>query len=195
MARPNRTKEQRKKLIPVIAGAFAELGYRRATTAELARRCGVQENILYRRWPDKRGMFIAAIEHIYDRSTGLWEKLLIDDGDGRSAAQRLLDFEADYRGPHGISRIIFTGLGEADDPQVRAALCRMYDRYQSFVSRRLVEHRPPGSDPGAAETDAWAIIGLATIAEIGRELKLIGDADRRRMWKQAGALLMDGRQG
>lgn len=193
MPRPNRTNEQRKELIPVVTRAFAELGYRRATTAELARRCGVQENILYRLWPNKKGMFIAAIEHIYDRSLGFWEKVLIDNGDGRSAAERLLEYEAEYQGEHGISRIVFTGLSEADDPEVQAALVRMYSRYQSFITRRLLEHRPAGTSPTAAETDAWAIIGLGTITVIGRELSLLADADRRRLWKQAGALIMDGR--
>ena len=48
--------ERRAEFIPILANAFAELGYRRATTAELARRCDVQENILYRLWPDKRSM-------------------------------------------------------------------------------------------------------------------------------------------
>ncbi len=192
MPRPNRSNEQRKELIPVVAGAFAELGYRRATTAELARRCGVQENILYRLWPNKKGMFIAAIEHIYERSTGFWEKVLIDNGDRRGAAERLLEYEAEYQGEHGISRIIFTGLSEADDPEVRAALSRMYSRYQSFITRRLLEHRPAGTSTTAAEMDAWAIIGLGTIAEIGRELNLLADADRRRMWKQSGTLLMNG---
>lgn len=191
MPRPNRTNEQRKELIPVVARAFAELGYRRATTAELARRCGVQENILYRLWADKKGMFVAAIEHIYERSTGFWEKALIDDGDGRSAAERLLEFEAEYKGEHGISRIVFTGLAEADDAEIRAALFRMYGRYQSFIARRLLEHRPDGADRTAVEMDAWAIIGLGTIAEIGRVLNLLDERERRRLWGETGRRLLE----
>ena len=42
MPRPNQTAQRRKQLLPVIARAFAELGYRRATTAELAQRCKVR---------------------------------------------------------------------------------------------------------------------------------------------------------
>jgi AcrR family transcriptional regulator len=194
MSRPNRTNERRRKLIPVVAKAFAELGYRRATTAELARRCGVQENVLYRLWPDKKQMFIAAIEHIYDRSTGLWEQALIDSGDGRSAAERLLEFEAEYKGEGSLARIVFAGLSEVDDPGVRAALCRMYGRYQAFIARRLLEHRRDAARPSHADLDAWAIIGLGTIAAIGSELDLLGDKDRRRLWKQAGDLLLEGRR-
>lgn len=38
MPRPSRREEQRKELLPILARAFADLGFRRATTAELARR-------------------------------------------------------------------------------------------------------------------------------------------------------------
>ena len=48
MPRPSKADERRRELLPLVAEAFSELGYRRATTAELAARCGVQENILYR---------------------------------------------------------------------------------------------------------------------------------------------------
>lgn len=191
MPRPNRTNEKRKELIPVVARAFAELGYRRATTAELARRCEVQENILYRLWPDKKAMFIAAIEHIYDRSASLWEQVLIDNGDARSAAERLVEYEAEYQGEYGIARIVFTGLSESDDPDVRSALYRMYSRYQAFISRRLLEHRPEGTSDADVEIDAWAIIGLGTVTEIGRGLGLISDADRRQLWERAGLLLLN----
>ncbi len=191
MPRPNRTAEQRDDLLPVVAKAFAELGFRRATTAELARRCEVRENILYRLWPDKKGMFIAAIEHIYDRSTQFWEQVLIDNGDGRSAAERLLAYEAEHHGEYGMYRIVFAGLSESDDPDIRAALCRMYQRYQSFLVRRLVEHRGDERDESQAELAAWAIIGLGTISAIGRELHLINDADRVRMWESTGRMLLD----
>ena len=65
MPRPNHSAQRRRELTPIVARTFAELGFRRTTTAELARRCGVRENVLYRLWPDKKAMFIAAIEYVY----------------------------------------------------------------------------------------------------------------------------------
>ena len=76
MPRRNQTNEKRRELLPIVARAFAERGYRRTTTAELAERCGVQENILYRLWPDKKAMFIAAIGYVYDLSVAIWSRLL-----------------------------------------------------------------------------------------------------------------------
>ena len=75
MARINRSQERRETLLPRLARAFAELGYRRTTTAELARRCRTRETTLYRLWPDKKAMFIAAIRYVYDLFESTWRQL------------------------------------------------------------------------------------------------------------------------
>src|SRR5262245_36518789 len=93
MPRPSQVNEKRRELIPIIARAFVELGYRRASTAELASRCKVRENILYRLWPDKKTMFIAAINYVYELSARIWEGMLKDRSD-TSAAKKLLAYEA-----------------------------------------------------------------------------------------------------
>lgn len=199
MSRPDRTHERQRELIPVLARAFAELGYRRATTAELARRCEVQENVLYRLWPDKRAMFIAAIEHVYDLSTQMWEKLLAAQGgnDGASAAERMLEYESEHHGEFGLYRIIFAGLTESDDEEIHQALRRMYGRYQAFIERRVSEHRggSAAAKRGRAGPDltAWAIVGLGTVTSISRDLGLLSAKDRKRLWEQMGRVLLEGR--
>ncbi len=242
MPRPNQTAQRRKELQPILAQTFAELGYRRTTTAELSRRCGVRENILYRLWADKKAMFIAAIAYVYDSSLAIWEKLLADGGDQRAAAERLLDYESKHHGEFRQYRIVFAGLSETDDPEVRAALAGMYRRYQRFIQRQLAraasadETRmrerpderssvaaPPATgrderdaatsqrDPHSAaerreatvtssspaESDradsalrAWAIIGLGTVANIGRELGLLGPRERQRLFREVGRILV-----
>ncbi len=94
MPRPSQAKQKRLDLLPVIARAFAELGYRRTTTAALAARCKVQENILYRLWPDKKAMFIASIDYVFDLSERIWESQLESKAKG-SAAERLLAYLPD----------------------------------------------------------------------------------------------------
>ena len=99
-----------------------DLGYRRATTAELARCCVVQENTLYRLWPDKRAMFIAALDFVYQLSEETW-----------------------------------TGL---------------------------LEHASGDVSP------AELILGLGTVVNIGRELKLLSAATRKRLLREIGGLLL-----
>jgi AcrR family transcriptional regulator len=195
MPRPSLLPEKRRELLPVVASAFAELGYRRTTTAELARRCGVQENILYRLWPDKKGMFIAAIGYVYESSLTLWKDLLGEKaGDVRTAAERLLEHEARHYGQYGHYRIVFAGLSETDDPDVRAALADMFQRYQKFVREQIAAHRQGDGDGEALDAGlaAWAFVGLGTLAGITRELGLINDTQRRRLFATVGRGLLAG---
>jgi AcrR family transcriptional regulator len=174
------------KLLPVIARAFAELGYRRATTAELAKRCGVRENILYRRWPDKKRMFLASIEHVYQASIGIWEQLLSTNASADPAKQ-LLEYETVHHGEYGLYRIVFAALSEAEDADIRQALRRMYRRFHQFIQERVFGSRRA---PPSAENLAWAMIGLGTVSNIVRELGLMNEVQRRQLFSQIGQLLL-----
>ena len=193
MARPSQTSQKRQDLIPVVARAFAELGYRRLTTAELARRCGLRENVLYRLWPDKKAMFMAAIDYVFDLSAVTWRRLLKDTTDKKTSAQRLLTYEAAHHGEFGLYRIVFAGLSESDDPEVREALARMYSHFQRFIGEQVEAHR--GGDARRSpdsQMAAWAIIGLGTVASISRELGLMSGAERRKLMEHVGRSLLDG---
>ncbi len=194
MTRTNQRPRKRDALLPVIAAAFTELGYRRTTTAELARRCRVQENILYRLWPDKKAMFLAAIDFVYDFSERTWLRLLQRDAADASPARRLLEFESAHHGEFGHYRIIFTGLAEADDPEIRDALRRMFTRFHRFLLAQIVAHRRGETRPRrtAADLAAWAVIGLGTVANIGRELSLLTDAERHQLIADVGRELLEG---
>ncbi len=194
MPRPNRSAERREELLPILAEAFAQAGYRKATTAELARRCGVQETILYRLWDDKKAMFLAVIDHVFERSLSVWEALLAGPGPKGTGAERILAHEATHHGEFGLYRVLFTGLDEIDDDEVRRHLRATYRRFQRYIRDRIVEHRASrgirsGVDPDAA---AWAVLGLGTISSIGREVGLLSSAARRELLSEVGRTLLEG---
>jgi AcrR family transcriptional regulator len=195
MPRRNNSLQRRKQLIPIIAGTFAELGYRRTTTAELSKRCCVQETILYRLWPDKKKMFLAAIEYVYKLSIEKWSALLDPDRAGPSPAERILEYEAKHHGEFGLYRIVFAGLSETDDPEIQKTLKEMYTRFHRFIQEQIAAyHSINGKGPlPAADLSAWALVGLGTVSNIGRELGLLTDRRRRRLFREIGRLLLDGR--
>jgi AcrR family transcriptional regulator len=182
--------------MPIIARTFADLGYRRATTAQLARKCKVQENTLYRLWPDKKAMFIAAIEYVYQLATETWTKLLNNTHKNTSSAEYLLTYESKHHGEIGLYRIVFAGISEFDDREIRQAMADMYQRFQNFIKRQIKAHRQNRNThlPDAALA-AWAIVGLGTVANIGRELGLIPPRNRRKLIAEVGQVLLDGRAG
>ena len=194
MPRPSQAHEKRKKLLPIVARAFAELGYRRATTAELAQRCEVRENILYRLWPTKKAMFIASIDYVYEQAAGTWQEVLSETDDRAGAAVRLLTHEAEHYGESGLHRIIFAGLSETDEPEIREALRKMYGRFHRFIRGQVVAHRNGGGSKTLPDEtiSAWAMVGLGNVANISRELGLLTNRGRKKMFGEAGRLLLDG---
>ncbi len=195
MARAARHAERRQELLPVVARAFAQLGYRRATTAELARRCDVQETILYRLWPGKQEMFVAAIEHVFSESEVAWGKLLRSGRVQGDAARAILAYEASHHGEHGLYRLVFTGLSECDEPAIKAALRRMYGRFHRFVAAQVADHRGVAADAPEVARAAWAIVGLGTVANLTRELGLFGAAGRAALIEEVGIELLGPRGG
>ncbi len=204
MGRPNQSAARRSELLPRVAATFAEHGYRRTTTALLAERCAVQEVILYRLWADKRSMFLAAIEFVATNAEAIWARQLDTAADDpRTAAEIVLDYEAEHLGEFGFYRILFAGLSETDDPQITAGLRDAYRRFQAFLRARTTEHRAAragagrrraGSASGRPDADAtaWALLGLGTVVNLARELDLLPPAERAELLRRVGRLLLAG---
>jgi AcrR family transcriptional regulator len=195
MPRPSQADDRRKRLLPIVARAFAELGYRRTTTAELAKRCQVRENVLYRLWRDKKAMFVASIEFVYALSAETWQRLLAEGDDGKGPAERLLQYESEHHGESGLQRLVFAGLSETNDPAIRQALRTMYRRFHRFIGEQISAYRNDDRrtpQPDAA-LSAWAVIGLGTLTSIVQELELLKSSERKRFMADVGHLLIEGR--
>ncbi|MBL9077402.1 MAG: TetR/AcrR family transcriptional regulator [Planctomycetes bacterium] len=192
MGRPNLSARRRDELLPAVAATFAEYGYRRTTTALLAERCGVQEAILYRLWADKRAMFTAAIGYVAEHSRRVWQRELAANGGAKTTAEAVLDHEATHLGEFGLYRILFAGLSETDDPQIVAALQDAYRSFHAFVRDRIAEHRRARgtNDRPGAELAAWAMLGVGTMANLGRELDLLDARQRAELLRRVGHLLL-----
>jgi AcrR family transcriptional regulator len=196
MPRPSRSQEQREVFLPIIARAFADLGYRHATTAELALRCGVRVNILFRLWASKKAMFIAAVEYVYLLSEKIWNDVLSRKGSKVSGARRLLNYEAQHLGEFGMYRILFAGLSETDDAEIRDALAQTYQRFHRFIEHQIEMHREASTARKSPELNvellAWAFVGLGTVAHISNELRLMPKSSRQDMLRMMGQALLDG---
>lgn len=195
MPRPSQTEEQRKKLLPIVCQTFSELGYRRTTTAELSQRCEVRENILYRLWPDKKAMFLAAIDDIFQSRAEMWAKIIGSQPSPELGIERLVAYEVQHQGEFGFYRVIFTALAETDDDEIRTALTRMYRQFHRLVSKQIETGRERDRDRSRLPVSdaAWALLGLATISNIILELNLLGPRQRKQMFAAVAESLAGGR--
>ena len=61
---PRRKSERvTEQLLDAATAVFGERGFEAATVSEVARRCGMTSGAVYARWPNKRELFLAVIEH------------------------------------------------------------------------------------------------------------------------------------
>ena len=184
--------QKRKNMLPLLSNTFAKLGYRRVTTAELAKNCGVQETILYRLWPGKKEMFVDSIDYITDNLLKIWQTQIESISEADKALGTLLNYESKHFGELGNYIIIFSGLNDADDPDIKAALGRMYFRIHSFLVERITKYRTAvGIDNGPdVSTLVWSLIGLGTMITITKHLGLLSDGDREKLMAQMGRYML-----
>lgn len=194
MPRPSKAEERRRELLPLVAEAFSDLGYRRATTAALAVRCGVQENVLYRLWPDKKAMFIAAIEFLFWRRMESWQAALDEPSTKNTPASPLIELTGKNLGEQGLYRIIFAALSETDDADVKRALKRLYERYHKRVVTEIARHRKQHGIEGSIEDDdaAWALIGWVAFMNIVIDLELMSSRKRQQLFSTIAHGLLNG---
>ena len=194
MSRPSNSEEHRRKLLPLLAEVFSEFGYRRATTAELAARCDVQENILYRLWLDKKAMFLAALDFLFWRRMDKWKAEIDKSHTEESHALRLIELTGKDLGENGLYRIIFAALNETDDPDIRGALQRLYRRYHERLKEEIVKHRMQSSVRTVSEDGdtAWALIGMVAFMNIALDLELMNGRKRKQLFSAIALQLING---
>jgi hypothetical protein len=74
------------------------------------------------------------------------------------------------------------------------ALRKAYGTFHEFIASLVADHRAAGAQrelPEAALA-AWALIGLGTAVNVGRELDLLSAKARRQLLAQVGRQLLGG---
>lgn len=188
----NSKEAKKKSLLPLVASSFAELGYRRATTAELAGRCQVKEAILYRLWSGKKDMFLEALDYIAENLLRIWKDQLSTAANDKTAIEVLLDYESKHFGEFNNYLIIFSGLNEADDPDIKESLQRMYFHIHSFLVEYITRYKiATGQDNGTdTATLAWAFMGIGTMVTITKHLGILTKPDREQLLRAIGGELL-----
>ena len=88
--------------------------------------------------------------------------------------------------------MVFAGLLE-DDPDIRKALRKLYRQFHAFITQTTEEHRQQKdvSETLNSDTSAWALMGLAAMVDIQRELRILTSAEREKFMIEAGTEILE----
>lgn len=172
--------KRREQLLDCAAQLFAQAGYARATTAQLAKAAGVTEPIIYRHFESKRDLFVALIDRASERTVKQWEEHLAD---AKDPAERLLRLIGDnpmvtLQGRY-VYRVLLQAITEVDDPVIHESVKRHMAQLHRFltgeVRRAQVEHKI--TSRFAPELLAWLLIDIGLGYGVLSALKIAGHGE------------------
>jgi len=167
--------EQRKAAVLECAcGIFSTGSYRGTTTAEIARRAGVTEPVLYRHFASKRDLYLAVLEESWRRLHALWEQAVADEPDPGArvgAIGRAYFAETD---PKVLcAELWIQALTEAsDDAEIRRFLRKQMREVHDYVTDVIGQAQAEGGifedrDPSA---EAWIFISIGLLGTVSRRV-------------------------
>jgi AcrR family transcriptional regulator len=173
--------ERRLHLIETAIRLFSRGSYRGTTTADIARAAGVSEPILYRHFASKRDLYLAALDHVWERVRGSWETCLLQTPDVRSG------MEAMGRGHYSIrdsklqlAELWVQALTEAaEDQELRRHLRRHMREVHGFVADMIRRGQEQGvlHAERDADAEAWVFIAGGMLGMVGRRVGLLAEPE------------------
>jgi TetR/AcrR family transcriptional regulator, cholesterol catabolism regulator len=160
-----RSADRRRQLLEVAADLFAERGYRGTTTADLAKKAGITEPILYRHFDDKRDLFITLVDEVGREVIGGWQQALDGVENPLKRLEVLLaNNPATVEKGQGVYRVIFQAMTEIEgDKGIAKAIRKHLSKLHEFIKEELGRLQKAGAvrkDEPAADL-AWLLINVA----------------------------------
>ena len=95
----------RAKILQAALCEFSERGLPAASTDDIAERCGVNKRMIYYYFGSKEGLYLAALESVYENLVALEKEIEIEHLDPPAAIEAIINLKIDYyvANPHFIS--------------------------------------------------------------------------------------------
>lgn len=166
--------ERKKAVLDCACGVFSTGSYRGTTTAEIARKAGVTEPILYRHFESKRDLYLAVLEESWRRLRELWGRALEEEEDPKLWVAALGRAYFESVDPTLLCADLWVqALTEAsDDPEIRKFLRKHMREVHAYVVDVIERSQAAGGilpdrDPRA---EAWLFISIGLLGTVGRRL-------------------------
>jgi AcrR family transcriptional regulator len=173
--------ERRRHLVETAIRLFTEGSYRGTTTAEIARAAGVSEPILYRHFASKRDLYLAALEHVWEKARASWERALTESADACAAVEAISKGHVSVRSAKlQLAELWVQALSEAsEDPELRRYVRRHMREVHDFLAGLIRSGQEQGGISGArdADAEAWIMLAGGILGMVGRRVGLLDDEE------------------
>ncbi len=151
-------------------GVFQTLGYQGASMEQLVQGTGLSRGSLYKVFPDKRALFLAALERYTTENTAKLRDCLAEGSAReaiRSALMGIAEASALATGERGCLVVSSTAEMASKDLAVKAHLEQTLDRIQGLIGAAIRRGQEAGEIPSKRDVEALARFFLCTIEGLG----------------------------
>jgi AcrR family transcriptional regulator len=166
---------RRQQVLDAAIRVFAQRGYAGASTQAIAASIGVGEPTIYRYFPSKRDLFLAAFDRCSTELLDRWRALAAESPSPLAAIARIGDWYVQQlrARPHDL-RLRYRSLGHTDDEEISARVRSNYRETLAFVEDLYARARERGEidaslDPRA---QAWLFVALGAVLDQAQLLEL-----------------------
>jgi TetR/AcrR family transcriptional regulator len=105
----------RAKILQAAISEFGERGFAAASTDDMAERCGVNKRMIYYYYGSKEGLYLAALESVFENLVTREREIKIEDLDPAVAIETIINLKIDYylQNPHFVSFLSMENLYKA----------------------------------------------------------------------------------
>jgi AcrR family transcriptional regulator len=131
------TADERRETIAKIAfEEFAARGLHGTPTSEIARKAGISHAYLFRLFPTKTELFIAATEGCFDRTLAAFKKAAEGMEPGEDCLQAMGLAYVELLSDRSILLSQMQAYAACDDPDIRAAVQKRFGELVKFVASK-----------------------------------------------------------
>jgi AcrR family transcriptional regulator len=182
--------QRRASIVAAATDVFSEVGYRRGTMAEVARRVGVSEPVIFQNFGSKAAVFAAVLERATGRmSAAVQDRVAANGSVGAWLAELLAPGHLGRAHARDAHAVLFAdAMSVTTEPEVREAIRQAHRKLARTIADLLARGQAEGSvrpnlDPQAA---AWWLLSL--LASQGFRSATM--PDRRRLEAELGAITL-----
>lgn len=125
--------ERRGQVLKAAVAEFALGGLEGTSTEDIAQRAGISQPYLFRLYPSKKALFIAAVEAGFERINDALEQAA-KDHDDEAALEAMADTYATLLQDRELLLVQMQAYAACSDPDIRAATRRCFRRLWSTIA-------------------------------------------------------------
>ncbi|PWB57880.1 MAG: TetR family transcriptional regulator [Nitrosomonadales bacterium] len=166
---------RQEQIVQVAVDLAGERGMQGVTTQDMADAMGLTQGAIFRHFPSKDAIWLAAMSWIRERLMGVLGAAAKEASDPLDALERMFHAHVSFIAKHpAIPRMVFSGQMLHDSPKLKALVQEIVSGYEDRLVALLREAREAGLARADLDEQSAAILFIGMIQGLVVQITIFG---------------------